>query len=413
MTLDVDRIKRDFPIFRALRPDGKPLIYLDNAATTQKPASVIETIHNFYRSEYGTVHRGIYQLSAQATERYEAARQTVADFIGAASTEEIIFTRGTTESINLVSRTWGEEFLKAGDEIILSEFEHHSNLVPWQMLMAKTGIKLVFAGTTPDWRLDLVDFRTKLSPRTKLVAITGMSNVLGTMPELEEIIDLSHSVGARVLIDGAQLVPHDGFDVRNVPCDFLAFSGHKMLGPTGIGVLYMKRELGEITPPWLGGGDMIEYVEYDSFTTNVLPYKFEAGTPDFVGAIALAAAIDYLESLGLDNIRQHEREITEYALGRFLSSEGLTLYGPHDPENRGAVFSFNYGDIHSHDVATILDGDNIALRAGHHCAQPLMKKLGVGSTARASAYVYNEKEDIDILLESLKQCSRYLTSAVG
>lgn len=413
MSPDFSEIKRDFPIFRHPRPDGKRLVYLDSAASTQKPGVVIDTLHDFYRDEYSSVHRGLYQLSADASQRYEDARKKVAGFIGAESEREIVFTRGATESINLVSRCWGENFLKEGDEILLSEFEHHSNLVPWQMLKQKLGVRLVLIASTDDWRLNMVDYRSKLSPRTKLVAITGMSNVLGTIPELEEIVELAHSVGARVLVDGAQLIPHRAFDVVGIGCDWLAFSGHKMLGPTGIGVLYMKKELGEITPPWHGGGDMIEFVDYDSFTTNELPYKFEAGTPNFVGAIGLAAAIDYLSGIGMVNVCRHEQELTEYALERFLETPGLKLYGPKRPEERGAVFSFNFGNVHPHDVATILDADNVALRAGHHCAQPLMKKLGVGSTARASLYVYNQKEDIDLLLESLQHCERYLTNAVG
>ncbi len=388
------------------------MVYLDNGATTQKPAAVIDAERDFYRNEYGTVHRGIYHLSAIATEQYEAARETVADFINARLTKEIIFTRGTTESINLVARTFGDRFIGNGDEIVLSEFEHHSNMVPWLMLQERTGARLVYVKSTPDWRFDLIDLRSKISSRTKLVAITGMSNVLGAITDVNAVCEMAHHVGARVLIDGAQLVPHYGFDVQATDCDFLAFSSHKMLGPTGVGVLYMKQEIGVAVPPYLGGGDMIESVRYDRFTTNELPYKFEAGTPNIAGVIAFAKAIEYLQALGMDNVISHEREITEYALDKLLSTDGFTLYGPHTPEKRGALFSFNYKDIHSHDVASILDFANIAVRAGHHCAQPLMERLGVNSTVRASFYVYNRKEEIDILLESLKQCERFLKNAV-
>lgn len=413
MSLDVRRIRADFPIFAAQKRNGRELVYLDNGATTHKPVSVIDAERDFYREEYGTVHRGIYHLSAVATQRYEEARETVADFINARRTKEVIFTRGATDSINLVARTYGDRFIGKGDEIILSEFEHHSNLVPWLMLQERTGARIVYVRSTPDWRLDMVDLRSKISSRTRLVAITGMSNVLGTITDVDRICELAHEKNARVLIDGAQLVPHYGFDVRKTGVDFLVFSSHKMLGPTGVGVLFMKEEIGVVVPPYLGGGDMIEFVRYDGFTANELPLKFEAGTPNFVGAIAFAQALEYLQQLGMDNIREHEREMTEYALERFLATDGIELYGPKTPENRGALFAFNYKDIHSHDVASILDFANIAVRAGHHCAQPLMGKLGVNSTARASFYVYNNKEEVDILLDSLHQCERFLKHAVG
>lgn len=412
MSLDVAKIKLDFPIFTHAVRNGKPLIYLDSAATSHKPASVIDTEARFYREEYGTVRRGIYQLSAIATERYEAARQTVARFINAASPTEVIFTRGATDSINLVARCFGETFFREGDEILLSEFEHHSNIVPWLMLQQKVGVRLVYIKSTPDWRLDLEDFERELSQRTKLVAITGMSNVLGTVNDINAITAAAHRVGARVLIDGAQLVPHRRCDVQAIGCDFLAFSAHKMLGPTGVGVLYMTRELGEELPPYLGGGDMIEYVYYDDFTTTELPWKFEAGTPNIAGVIAFAAAIDYINSIGLDKLARHEEEVTAYVLERLLSADGFTLYGPQSPEQRGAVFSFNYKDIHSHDVGSMLDFDNIAIRAGHHCAQPLMGKLGVTSTVRASFFLYNEKEEIDIVIDSLRYAERFLKNAV-
>ncbi len=413
MSLDIKKIKADFPIFQNAIRDGKPLIYLDSAATSHKPASVIAAESDFYAREYGTVRRGIYELSAKATEKYEGARQTVADFVKAASPEEIIFTRGTTDSINLVARCFGEAKMQAGDEIILSEFEHHSNLVPWLMLAERTGVRLVFAKSTPAWHLDISDLEQKISPKTKLVAVSGMSNVLGCVTDVEQVVQVAHARGVPVLIDGAQRVPHYGFDVSKVQCDFLAFSGHKMCGPTGIGVLYMKKELGEQLPAYLGGGDMIETVRYDGFTPNELPWKFEAGTPNMAGAIGLAAAIEYLNGVGWTELIKHEDSITEYVLERMLSTEGITLYGPQSPERRGAVFAFNYKEIHSHDVGSMLDFANIAIRAGHHCAQPLMGKLGVGSTARASFFLYNEKEEIDILLENLKTSERFLTDAVG
>jgi len=413
MSLDIKKIKADFPIFQNAIRDGKPLIYLDSAATSHKPASVIAAEADFYAREYGTVRRGIYELSAKATEKYEGARQTVADFVKAASPEEIIFTRGTTDSINLVARCFGEAKMQAGDEIILSEFEHHSNLVPWLMLAERTGVRLVFAKSTPAWHLDISDLEQKISPKTKLVAVSGMSNVLGCVTDVEQVVQVAHARGVPVLIDGAQRVPHYGFDVSKVQCDFLAFSGHKMCGPTGIGVLYMKKELGEQLPAYLGGGDMIETVRYDGFTPNELPWKFEAGTPNMAGAIGLAAAIEYLNGVGWTELIKHEDSITEYVLERMLSTEGITLYGPQSPERRGAVFAFNYKEIHSHDVGSMLDFANIAIRAGHHCAQPLMGKLGVGSTARASFFLYNEKEEIDILLENLKTSERFLTDAVG
>ncbi len=413
MSIDVKKIKADFPIFANTIRDGKPLVYLDSAATSHKPKAVIEAECEFYAREYGTVRRGIYELSARATERYEGARQTIADFIRAKSSAEIIFTRGTTDSINLITRCFGESQMKAGDEIILSRFEHHSNLVPWLMLAQRIGVKLVYADFTPEWNIDTADLEQKITERTKLIAVSGMSNVLGCVTDAETITEIAHARGIPVLIDGAQLVPHFGFDLSKVKCDFLAFSGHKMLGPAGIGVLYMKKQWGEQLPPYLGGGDMIEYVHYDSFTTNDLPWKFEAGTPNMAGAIGLGAAVEYLNRIGWDKLIDHENEITEYALERMLSTDGMTLYGPQTPERRGAVFAFNYKGIHSHDVGSMLDFANIAIRAGHHCAQPLMETLGVNSTARASFFLYNEKEEIDILLEHLKASERFLTDAVG
>ncbi len=412
MPLDLTKIKSDFPIFANGHRNGQPLIYLDSAATSQKPISVIEGEAKFYREEYGTVRRGIYHLSAVATEQYEGTRRLIAEFINAKSATEIVYTRGTTESINIVARCFGEENLKAGDEILLSEFEHHSNLVPWLMLRDRIGVKIVYVRSTSDWRFDMDDYAAKLSPRTKIVAITGMSNVLGTMPDLKTITQLAHDRGARVLVDGAQLVPHCGFNVQFVDCDFLAFSSHKMLGPSGVGVLYLKRELGALMAPWQGGGDMIETVRYDGFTTNELPHKFEAGTPNMAGVIGFGKAIEYLNAFGMVNVIMHERETTEYVLKRMQEIDGVELYGPTSAASRGAVFAFNYKDLHSHDIGSILDFKNIAIRAGHHCAQPLMGKLGVVSTARASFYLYNSPSEVDILLEALVESEKVLRHAI-
>lgn len=412
MPLDIEKIKSDFPIFWNAHRNNKPLIYLDSGATSHKPQCVIDAESKFYSEDYGTVRRGIYFLSAMATEKYESVRRLIAEFIQATTPAEIVYTRGTTESINLVARCYGESQLKAGDEILLSEFEHHSNLVPWLMLRDRIGVKLVYVRSTRDWRFDMSDYADKLSERTKIVAVTGMSNVLGTMPDLKAITTLAHEQGAKVLIDGAQLVPHMGINVKFLDCDFLAFSSHKMLGPTGVGVLYVKRELGEMMSPWQGGGDMIESVQYDGYTTNELPYKFEAGTPNMAGVIGFGKAIEYINSVGLINIMMHERETTEYVLRRMLETDGMMLYGPTTAENRGSVFSFNYKDLHSHDIGSMLDFHNIAIRAGHHCAQPLMGKLGVISTARASFYLYNSKEDVNILIDALQQSERFLKNAV-
>ncbi len=412
MPVDISKLKADFPIFGNSHRNGRPLVYLDSAATSQKPQAVIDTESKFYSEEYGTVRRGIYHLSALATAQYEGVRNLVAEFINAASPTEIVYTRGATESINIVAHCYGEKQLRAGDQVLISEFEHHSNLVPWLMLRERIGIELVYVRSTSDWRLDMDDLAEKLSHRVKLVAITGMSNVLGTMPDLKAIGQLAHQHGALFLVDGAQMVPHSGINVQFIDCDFLAFSSHKMLGPTGVGVLYMKRDLADKMLPWQGGGDMIESVRFDGYTSNGLPYKFEAGTPNMAGVIAFGKAIEYINAIGLVNLIMHEREVTEYVLRRFRETEGIQLYGPQTPANRGAVFAFNYKDLHSHDIGSMLDFYNIAIRAGHHCAQPLMSKLGVISTARASFYLYNSPEEIDILLEALGECERYLKHAV-
>ncbi len=412
MPIDISKLKADFPIFGNSQRNGRPLVYLDSAATSHKPQAVIDTESKFYREEYGTVRRGIYHLSAMATAQYESVRNLIAEFINAASPTEIVYTRGATESINIVAHCYGEKQLRTGDQVLISEFEHHSNLVPWLMLRERIGIELVYVRSTPDWRLDMDDLAEKLSGRVKLVAITGMSNVLGTMPDLKAIGHLAHERGALFLVDGAQMVPHSGINVQFINCDFLAFSSHKMLGPTGVGVLYMKRELANKMLPWQGGGDMIESVRFDGYTSNGLPYKFEAGTPNMAGVIAFGKAIEYINAIGLVNLMMHEREVTEYVLRRFQETDGIQLYGPLSPANRGAVFAFNYKDLHSHDIGSMLDFYNIAIRAGHHCAQPLMSKLGVISTARASFYLYNSPEEIDILLEALVECERYLKHAV-
>ena len=402
--MDADKLKsirRDFPILNR-KVHGKTLVYLDNAATTQKPASVIKALKDYYETTNANVHRGIHALSEEATSAMEEARSKVARFIGAPETETVIFTRNATESINLVARTWGRTSLKSGDEVLLTGMEHHSNLVPWQMLASESGIVLRHVPVTDDGRLDLEALPRLLTAKTKLFAFTGMSNALGTINPVAELIKAAKAVGATVLVDGAQLVPHTKVDVSTLGADFLVFSGHKMLGPTGIGVLWGRRELLEAMPPFLGGGDMIREVRLESFTCADLPYKFEAGTPHISGAIGLGAAVDYLSKLGFDFIREHERELTTKAVER-LKAEGAVVYGPSDPKLRGGVASFNLPGIHAHDVGTILDTQGIAIRAGHHCTMPLMRRLGVPGTARASFYVYNTLDEVELLAQAVRK----------
>ncbi|HEY4691713.1 MAG TPA: cysteine desulfurase [Anaerolineae bacterium] len=399
-TLDVRAIRADFPIL-SQDVHGKPLAFLDSAASSQKPSVVIDAMSTYYRTTHANVHRGVYTLSERATEMYEGARKKVARFIGAKSSREIIFTRNATESINLVARAWGRANLKPGDEILLTELEHHSNLVPWQLIAKETGAKVRYIPVDGQGILQLDALGALLNERTKIVAFTQMSNMLGTITPAVEIVRRAKAAGAVTLIDGAQGVPHLPTNVQELGCDFLAFSGHKMCGPTGIGVLYGRRELLEAMPPFLAGGDMIRRVTYEDAEWNDLPWKFEAGTPAIAESIGLGVAVDYLSNLGMAAIRAHEREIIAYALERLAEVPSVTIYGPTDPDMRGGVATFNLGDIHPHDVAAVLDSEGIAIRAGHHCAMPLHLKFGLTASSRASFYLYTVPEEIDRLVAAL------------
>jgi cysteine desulfurase/selenocysteine lyase len=401
LTLDVQRVRKDFPILER-RVYGKPLIYLDNAATSQKPRQVIDALVNYYENHNANIHRALHCLGEEATAAYELARDKVAAFINAPSRESIVFTRNTTEAINLVAYTWGRANIGEGDEIVLTQMEHHSNLIPWQRLAAEKGATIRYIGLTEEQTLDLGDPGTLLGARTKMIAMPHASNSMGTINPIEEIACEARRAGVMFLVDGAQGAPHLKVDVQAIDCDFYAFSSHKMLGPTGVGVLYGRRELLEEMEPFLGGGEMIRRVDFDGATWNDLPWKFEAGTPNIADVIAFGAAIDYLSDLGMYNVRDHEIEITEYALSRLRLLDEIILYGPPDARDRGGVVSFNYGDLHPHDVGTILDRHGVAVRAGHHCTQPLMRTLGVSGTARASFYIYNTREEVDVLVEALQ-----------
>ncbi len=403
----VRRLRTDFPILaREVRP-GVPLVYLDTAATSLKPVRVIEALAEHYRQRSANVHRGIYAIAEEATAAYEAAREKVARFINARTPEEVVFTRGTTESINLVALSWGRANLRAGDEVIVSELEHHANLVPWQQICRQTGATLRHLRLTEDGELDLDHFRQLLSERTKMVAVSGGSNVLGTIPPLHEIVRLAHEAGALVLVDGAQSVPHRGCDVQALGCDFLAFSGHKMCGPEGIGVLYGRRELLEAMPPLYTGGEMVKKVSLTEARWNDVPWKFEAGTPPVAMAVALGTAIDYLSEIGFSFIEAHEAAITRYAYERLQEVPGLRIWGP-PADRRGAVVSFSIDGLHPHDVAQFVDRFGVAVRAGHHCAQPLHELLGLRATTRASFYFYNLAEEVDRLVEALQETVRKL-----
>jgi len=399
--LDIERVRADFPAL-SRTVHGRPLVFLDSAASSQKPLPVLEAMERAYRECYANVHRGIYAFSEEATLAYENARDRVASFINAPVREGIIFTRNTTEAINLVAYAWGRTNTRSGDRILLTEMEHHSNLVPWQLLAQEKGAQLVYLPITDDGllRMDLLD--SLLDERVKLVAVTMMSNVLGTVNPVKEIICRAHAAGAVVLVDAAQSVPHMPVDVQDLDCDFLAFSGHKMCGPTGIGVLYGKEALLEAMPPFLGGGDMIRKVEWESATWNRLPWKFEAGTPAFVEGIGLGAAVDYLTAIGMEAIAAHERELTAYALERLSALPGLNIVGP-PAHQRGGVVAFTFRGIHPHDIAHMLDMEGIAVRAGHHCAQPLHRRLGLTATVRASFYLYNTAEEVDALARALER----------
>jgi cysteine desulfurase/selenocysteine lyase len=395
-------IREDFPILKR-QVHGKPLVYLDSGASSQKPASVLEAMEQYYRTSHANVNRGVYVLSEEATAAMERARVKVARFIGAPSPRQVIFTRNATESFNLLAYSWGSANLHQGDTILLTEMEHHANLVPWQLLAARTGAVLEFVPLTEEGQLDQGEYTRLLEQtRPKLVAFTAMSNVLGTITPAREMIAQAHAVGAIAVLDGAQSVPHLPTNVQELGCDFLAFSGHKMLGPTGIGVLYGRRELLEAMPPFLTGGDMIREVHLRGATWNTLPHKFEAGTPAIAEAVGLGAAVDYLNALGMDWVQRHEQEIVGYALERLKAVEGLTIYGP-EADKRGGVISFTLGDIHAHDLAQILDSEGICVRAGHHCAQPLMERMGLPATARASFYVYNMPEEVEVLAQALEK----------
>lgn len=396
-----ESLRDDFPIITGDVLAGQPLVFLDNAASTQRPRQVIDAIARVYEHDYANVHRGIHTLSERSTEQYELAREKVAEFIGAANAREVIFTQGTTASINLVARSWGETFLKPSDEILTTVMEHHSNLVPWQQTAAKTGAVLRHVPLTTDGRLDIAEFHNLLSERTKLVAVTEVSNTLGTINPIAEITKAAHQAGALVLVDAAQSVPHLPTNVTALDVDFLAFSGHKMLGPSGVGILYGKEALLEAMPPFLGGGSMINEVRLDGFTPAELPAKFEAGTPPIAPAIAMSAAIEYLENIGLEAIHRHERVLTEYAYDQLSQIEGLRILGP-APEYRAGLISFAFERIHAHEFAQILnDNFGIAVRAGHHCTQPLHKSLGISASTRASFYLYNRPEEVDRLVEGI------------
>lgn len=406
LPLDVERVRLDFPILAQEHHPGVPLIYLDNAATSQKPLPVIEALDVYYRTYNANVHRGIHKLSEQATAAYEGARIKLRKFINAGSKREIIFTRGTTESINLVAQTWGRQNIQAGDVIISTQMEHHSNIVPWQILAAEKGVRIEYVPILPDGTLDFDVYRRLLREhRVKLVTVMMVSNVLGTVNPIAEMARLAHEAGALILVDGAQAVPHLPVDVRALDVDFFAFSGHKMCGPTGSGVLYGKRELLEAMPPWMGGGDMISQVRLDGSEWNELPYKFEAGTPSIAEMIGLGAAVDYLTEIGMERIHAYEQAITLYALERLSEVPGLTVYGP-DAAQKGAVAAFSMKGIHAHDLAQVLDAEGIAVRAGHHCAMPLHACLGVPATARASFYLYNTFAEVDALIEGLYKAKR-------
>jgi len=396
--LDVAALRRDFPIL-GRRVRGRPLVYLDNAATTQKPQCVLEAILAYYQNDNANIHRGVHELSERATEAYEAARGKLRRFLNAASTREIIFVRGATEGINLVAQSWGRTAVGPGDEIILSHLEHHSNIVPWQMLRDEKGAVLRVIPVLDDGELDLEAYERMLGPRTKIVAVTHVSNALGTITPVRRIIDMARRWGAAVLVDGAQAAAHLRVDVRELDCDFYVLSGHKLYGPTGIGVLYGKAERLEAMPPYQGGGDMIESVSFERTTYNALPYKFEAGTPHIAGAVGLGAAVDYLEQIGLEPVAAHERELLDYATQALGEVPGLKILGT-APE-KAAVVSFTLEGVHPHDVGTVLDQQGIAVRTGHHCAQPVMERFGVPATTRASFAMYNTRDEIDALVAGL------------
>jgi len=403
----LENIRKDFPILGRTVRENKTLVYLDNASTTQKPNQVIDAINDYYKNHNANIHRAVYALAEEATELYEKTRDKVANFINVKNRNEIIFVRGTTEAINLVAYAWGRSHIKEGDIIVTTEYEHHSNIVPWQLLTQEKKAKLEYIGMDDNGELILEDLDRLLSTgKVKLVAFSLMSNVLGTISDTDAIMDKCKKAGVLTLIDGAQAVPHMKVDVEKLGCDFFAFSGHKMLGPTGIGVLWARKSVLETMTPFHGGGDMIREVHKYETTWNDLPYKFEAGTPNIADVVGFGAAIDYLTKIGMDNIRQHEVDLTKYAIEKLSNVKGLHIYGTKEISKRGGVISFNFADVHPHDVAQIIDEEGIAIRSGHHCAQVLMERLNVAATSRASFYIYNTKEEIDKLVDSLNKVAR-------
>lgn len=408
--LDPIEIRKDFPIL-SREVHGKPLVYLDNAATSQKPIQVIQALVECYERYNSNVHRGVHTLSMEATEMYEAARQKIADFINAPSSDSVIFVRNTTEAINLVSNTWAMDNIGPGDRIVVTEMEHHSNLVPWQRVVEKTGAVLDFIEVAADGTLDIASLDKVINDRTRLVAVVHASNMMGTLNPVREIGERAHRVGASFLVDGAQSVPHMPVDVLDIDCDFMAFSGHKIMAPPGIGVLYVKPSVLEKMDPFLRGGEMVKEVWYDRATWNDLPMRFEAGTPNFADAVALGVAIDYLQAIGMDNVRNHEIEMNAYTLNALSEIEGVNILGPMDPSLRGGLVVFSAGDIHPHDLGTLLDSEGIAIRTGHHCVMPMHRKLGLAASARASFYVYNSNDEIDVLVDGLKKAMDYFSNA--
>jgi len=402
-----ENIRKDFPILTRTVRDNKPLVYLDNASTTQKPNQVIDAITDYYRNHNANIHRAVYALAEESTEAYETARDKIANFVNVKNRQELIFVRGTTEAINLVAYAWGRPHINEGDIIVTTEYEHHSNIVPWQLLTQEKRAKLEYIGMNDNGELNLDDLDKYLATgKVKLVTFSLMSNVLGTITDAEKIIAKCKAAGVPTLIDGAQAVPHMKVDLDTLGCDFFAFSGHKMLAPTGIGVLWVRKSVLQTMNPFHGGGDMIREVHKYETTWNDLPYKFEAGTPNIADVIGFGAAIDYLTKIGMDNVRQHEIELTKYAMEEFAKVPGLQIYGTKDIAKRGGVISFNFADVHPHDVAQIIDEEGIALRSGHHCAQVLMERLDVAATSRASFYIYNTKKDVDALIDSLNTVAK-------
>ena len=405
---DVEKIRLDFPIL-AKEIFGNPLVYLDNAATSQKPRQVIDALVDYYENFNANVHRGVHTLSMEATDKYEDAREKVSSFINSESSDSVIWTRNASESLNLVAYSWGENNINEGDEILLTPMEHHSNLVPWQELARRKNAAIKFIPMLENGTLDMDRVDDLITEKTALVSAVHMSNALGTINPVRELGVKAHRMGAKILVDGAQSVPHMPTDVQELNCDFLVFSGHKMLGPTGIGALYVKKEILESMEPFLTGGEMVLEVSYEEASWADLPMKFEAGTPNIADSIGLGSAVDYLNVLGMENVREHEKDLTTYALNRFKNAdlEGLDLFGPDDPNIRGGVFSFNTPDVHPHDLGTFLDRIGIAVRTGHHCAMPLVRSLGVAATARASFYLYNTKKEVDILVDGVTEALRY------